>query len=293
MHRAQELLADLSGVRELADVIRDDDVAEKPAVLSCDASRGGENRRLLTGRADPLHALVELFSAQRGGDDLVRGGNGGGSIGGEHPVTGDPQRGLITSGLIPGGAGGGNFMMEQPNRGKKSIGIDLGHPDGHEALMRLVETADVFLTNALPHVREKLGVDVEDLRARNPSIIVARGSGQGAHGPESDKGGYDGASFWARGGVAGLFPGDAEGWPQGQPAPAFGDVMGGLAVAGAIAAALAFHDPEDAQSVDMQRLLAERDAATFTAEVTGLDPEHALFDRIRALVETRQATPAA
>ena len=133
----------------------------------------------------------------------------------EHPVTGDPQRGLITSGLIPGGAGGVNFMMEQPNRGKKSIGIDLGHPDGHEALMRLVETADVFLTNALPHVREKLGVEVEDLRARNPSIIVARGSGQGAHGPESDKGGYDGASFWARGGVAGLFPGDAEGWPQG------------------------------------------------------------------------------
>ncbi len=70
----------------------------------------------------------------------------------------------------------------------------------------------------------------------------------------------------------------------------------GLPTAGletAIAAALAFHDPEDAQSVDMQRLLAERDAATFTVEVTGLDPEHALFDRIRALVETRQATPAA
>ena len=70
----------------------------------------------------------------------------------------------------------------------------------------------------------------------------------------------------------------------------------GLPTAGletAIAAALAFHDPEDAQSVDMQRLLAERDAAAFTAEVTGLEPEHPLFDRIRALVETRQASPAA
>ena len=69
----------------------------------------------------------------------------------------------------------------------------------------------------------------------------------------------------------------------------------GLPTAGletAIAAALAFHDPEDAQSVDMQRLLAERDAAAFTAEVTGLEPEHPLFDRIRALVETRQASPA-
>ena len=70
----------------------------------------------------------------------------------------------------------------------------------------------------------------------------------------------------------------------------------GLPTAGletAIAAALAFHDPEDAQSVDMQRLLAERDAAAFPAEVTGLEPEHPLFDRIRALVETRQASPAA
>jgi len=69
----------------------------------------------------------------------------------------------------------------------------------------------------------------------------------------------------------------------------------GLPTAGletAIGAALAFNDPEDAQSVDMQRLLAERDAAAFTAEVTGLEPEHPLFDRIRALVETRQASPA-
>ena len=35
----------------------------------------------------------------------------------EHPVTGDPQRGLVTSGLLPGGDSGINFMMEQPNRG--------------------------------------------------------------------------------------------------------------------------------------------------------------------------------
>jgi len=43
----------------------------------------------------------------------------------EHPVTGDPQRGLITSGLLPVGKGGFNFMWEQPNRGKRSIGIDI------------------------------------------------------------------------------------------------------------------------------------------------------------------------
>jgi crotonobetainyl-CoA:carnitine CoA-transferase CaiB-like acyl-CoA transferase len=155
------------------------------------------------------------------------------------PMTGDPQRGLITSGLLPGGAGGINFMVEQPHRGKRSIGLDLAHPDGREALLKLVETADVFLTNYLPHIRQKLGIDVEDLRARNPDVIVARGSGNGPLGPESHKGGYDGATYWARGGIGSLMPEREGGWPPGQVAPAFGDVMGGLATAGAIAAAIA------------------------------------------------------
>jgi crotonobetainyl-CoA:carnitine CoA-transferase CaiB-like acyl-CoA transferase len=70
----------------------------------------------------------------------------------EHPVTGDPQRGLVTSGLIPS-TGGVNFMIEQPNRGKRSVGLDLAHPRGLELLYRLVETADVFLTNFLGRSR--------------------------------------------------------------------------------------------------------------------------------------------
>ncbi len=154
------------------------------------------------------------------------------------PMSGDPQRGLTTSGLLPGGPGGVNFMVEQPHRGKRSISLDLGHDDGREALFKLVETADVFLTNYLPQVRRKLRIDTEDIRARNPSIIVARGSGTGPKGPEAERGGYDGASFWARGGMGMTLPGNADGWPASQPAPAFGDVMGGLATAGAIAAAL-------------------------------------------------------
>ncbi len=151
---------------------------------------------------------------------------------------GDPQRGLMTSGLIPGGAAGVNFMIEQPNRGKQSIGIDLRHPDGRMALLKLCESADVFLTNYLPHVRQRLGIDIDDVRGANSNIIYARGSGQGTKGPDADKGGYDGASFWARGGVwSGAQP-NAEGYPAGQMGPAFGDVMGGLAMAGGIAAAL-------------------------------------------------------
>ena len=122
--------------------------------------------------------------------------------------------------------------------------------------MKVVETADVFLTNYLPSVRQRLGIDVEDLRSRNPDLIVARGSGQGPKGPDAEKGGYDGASFWARGGVSAIFPEGPDGWPQGQPSPAFGDVMGGLAIAGAISAALVRRERTGEPSVVDVSLLA-------------------------------------
>ena len=155
----------------------------------------------------------------------------------EHPVSGDPQRGLISSGLVPAGAGGVNYIMEQPNRGKRSVAINLATDGGRELLYRLSEPADVFLTNFLPDARERLLIDVEHIRARNPNIIYVRGTGQGVRGPDARKGGYDGASYWARGGLAmALTPAGME-WPI-SPRPAFGDVMGGMTIAGGIAAAL-------------------------------------------------------
>ncbi|MCU1453242.1 MAG: putative fatty acid-CoA racemase [Acidimicrobiales bacterium] len=166
----------------------------------------------------------------------------------EHPVTGDPQRGLITSGLMPGGAGGLNFMMEQPNRGKRSVAIDLANPDGREAFLRLVERADVVVTNYLPPVLRKLRIEVDDLRERNPAVIIARGTGQGPKGPDASRAAYDAAAFWARGGVGVTMP-PSDGWPPGQPTPAFGDVMGGLAAAGAVAAALVKRDRTGEPSV--------------------------------------------
>ena len=154
----------------------------------------------------------------------------------EHPVSGDPQRGLISSGLIPGGDDV-NFMFEIPNRGKRSVGLDVSTDDGRELLYRLVETADVFVTNYLPDIRTRLGIDVDDIRGRNPKIIYVRGTGQGTRGPHAEKGGFDGASYWARAGLAMAFKESASEWPVDQR-PAFGDVMGGLTIAGGIAAAL-------------------------------------------------------
>jgi crotonobetainyl-CoA:carnitine CoA-transferase CaiB-like acyl-CoA transferase len=154
----------------------------------------------------------------------------------EHPTTGDPQRGLVSSGLVPGGDGV-NFMFEVPNRGKRSIGLDISTESGRELLYRLVETADVFVTSYLPDVRTRLGIDVDDIRARNPNVIYVRGSGQGSRGPEAGRGGFDAASFWARAALAMTFKEPTAEWPVDQR-PAFGDVLGGLTIAGGIAAAL-------------------------------------------------------
>ena len=62
----------------------------------------------------------------------------------EHAVTGDAQRGLT---LGTGGAAAGSFqpLMEHPNRGKRSIGLDLQTPGGHAVLLDLVRDADIFL----------------------------------------------------------------------------------------------------------------------------------------------------
>jgi crotonobetainyl-CoA:carnitine CoA-transferase CaiB-like acyl-CoA transferase len=155
----------------------------------------------------------------------------------EHPVTGDPQRGLISSGLVTGDAGGANYLIEQPNRGKRSVGIDLGNPEGRAALDRLLEHADVFVTSFLPRVREKLGLDSETIRTRHPHLVYALGTGQGTRGEEAGKGGYDGSSYFARSGIAdALTPHDSPHLVD-QPS-GFGDLMGGQTLAGGIAAAL-------------------------------------------------------
>ena len=95
----------------------------------------------------------------------------------------------------------------------------------------------MFLTSFLPSLRRRLKIDVEDLRAVNPDIVYVRGSGQGPLGPDADRGGFDGGAYWARGGIAhALTPPDRD-WPI-APRPAFGDLPGGMTIAGAIAAGL-------------------------------------------------------
>ncbi|MGV0605815.1 CoA transferase [Mycolicibacterium sp. XJ2] len=149
---------------------------------------------------------------------------------------GDPQRGLVTMGIVDEGGGAVNYMIEIPNRGKKSIGVDLSTPGGREVVHALAKTCDVFLTSYLPDRRRKFGIDVDDIRGVNPSIVYVRGSGHGPKGPDADKPGYDGVSYWARGGIATVLTEDADELVRSRPA--FGDLLGGMTIAGGIAAAL-------------------------------------------------------
>jgi crotonobetainyl-CoA:carnitine CoA-transferase CaiB-like acyl-CoA transferase len=155
----------------------------------------------------------------------------------EHPRTGDSQRGLRQLGNITV-EGRRNPVMEHANRGKRSIALDISTPDGHELLMEIARSSDVFLTNFLPEARKKLKIDVEDVRLVNPEIIYARGSAYGPLGDDGAKGGYDMTGFWCRAaGAASTTPSDLDGVVA-QPGPAYGDSIGGMTIAGGIAAAL-------------------------------------------------------
>ncbi len=152
------------------------------------------------------------------------------------PPRGDPMRGLISGGV--GGGGGPSFPWEIWNRGKRSVALDLTQPQARAIVLKAAAGADVFLTSYLQPTRRKLGLDIDDVRTVNPSIVYGCGTGQGSLGEEADKGGYDSISFWARGGVAATVTPAGVERPVGQPGGAFGDSLSGMALAGGIAAAL-------------------------------------------------------
>ena len=154
----------------------------------------------------------------------------------EHPVTGDPYRSLHTATLGVDGRAV-NVKVAHSNRGKRSVGLDIKHPDGRDLLLRLIERADVFVTNLRPRALRSARLDVADVRAVNPGIIYARGHGFGVRGNGADRAGYDASAYWARGGVGlALTPADMSD-PVLQR-PAFGDNQGAMNLAFGISAAL-------------------------------------------------------
>lgn len=167
----------------------------------------------------------------------------------EHPLRGDTQRGFVSLGgqkVNPHR----HTLMEHPNRGKRSVGLDVSTPDGQALLYDIARTADVFLTNYLPAARQRHKFDVEHIRAANSKIIYARGSAYGDKGPEREIGGFDNTAFWTRSGIGvAMTPAELDG-PLNQGIPAFGDSIGGMNIAGGISAAL-FHRERTGEAVEL------------------------------------------
>ena len=87
-------------------------------------------------------------------------------------------------------AGMGHLYLNL-NRGKRGIVLDLKQPQGREALMRMVSTADVLIYNVRPQAMARLGLAYDDVRAVNPRIIYVGAYGYSQRGPYAAKAAYD------------------------------------------------------------------------------------------------------
>jgi CoA:oxalate CoA-transferase len=121
------------------------------------------------------------------------------------------------------------------NRGKRGIVVDAHSELGREVMQRLLDRADVFVTNYRREALERMGLGYTRLAARNPRLVYARVSGFGPLGPDADKAMLDGAAQ-ARGGLAAI-----SGPPDGPPMPpgaAIADHTGSMQLALGIMTAL-------------------------------------------------------
>lgn len=149
--------------------------------------------------------------------------------------SGDPMRRLGALVGMPIEAGE-NIAFDQQNSNKHGIALNLKNPEGMAVLYRMLESADVFLTNYREESLKKLGLSYDQLRERYPALVYGHMLGYGEKGPDRDRPGYDFTSYYARGGISGTLY-EKGGVPM-TPVAAFGDCQAGLYLAGGISAAL-------------------------------------------------------
>ena len=152
----------------------------------------------------------------------------------EPPGMGDPQR--LLSSVPPSPAAPGNYGWHLANRNKRGMSVDLKSEGGTKILKRLVEWADVLITN-FPHgTREALHLGYEEVSGWNPRIIYADITGFGDDGPDAKLPGFDLTAFWSRSGLLGATR-DA-GAPPTAPVWGSGDYTTATAIYAAITTAL-------------------------------------------------------
>jgi crotonobetainyl-CoA:carnitine CoA-transferase CaiB-like acyl-CoA transferase len=187
--------------------------------------------------AGPLDGVkvVEITMFQQGPVAGMRLGDLGADIIKVEPKTGDPGRGMMRIIGADTGLKGRNFYFESNNRNKRSIVLDMRTEKGMEIFLKLIDKADVFLTNMSIEAPQKLGIGPEALLKRNPRLIYTHASGWGRKGPDANALSFDYTGI-ARAGT--MMMSGERGGPPATLIPGMGDEQGGLICAWAVTAAL-------------------------------------------------------
>ncbi len=187
----------------------------------------------------------------------------------EHPARGDDTRHW---GPPYQGTEASYFLSV--NRSKRSVAIDLKHPDGLALALRLAGRADVVVENFRPGVAARLGLGYDDVRAQNPGVVYASISGYGQTGPMAGRPGYDAIAQ----AVSGMMSITGEpGGPPVRPGVATADIGAGMwAVIGILAALHVRTTTGEGQWLDVSLLDSQVSWLTYVAsgyQATGQTPQ--------------------
>lgn len=122
---------------------------------------------------------------------------------------------------VRGGMGGAFYAL---NRGKRSLAVNLKHPEGRQLLLRMLPRYQVVLEGFRPGAMDRLGLGYETLRAAHPEVILCSISGYGQTGPMAQKAGHD-LTYLALSGA--LAPGGEAGGAPAIPGVQVADMAGG------------------------------------------------------------------
>ena len=118
------------------------------------------------------------------------------------PPSGEPYRRDDPAMRVPYSEYPYNYIVD--NRSKRGITLDLKIDAGRKVLHKMLESADVFVTNAPFPARKRLQVRYEDFKELYPRLIYASVTAYGEQGPEADRTGFDSTALWARTGLMDL-----------------------------------------------------------------------------------------
>jgi CoA:oxalate CoA-transferase len=179
--------------------------------------------------------VVEITAFQQGPVAGMRLGDLGADVIKVEPKTGDPARGFMQIIGVDAGLKGRNYYFENNNRNKRSIVLDLTLAKGKEIFLKLIDRADVFVTNLSIDAPDRLGIGPDVLTRRNERLVYAHASGWGRKGPDAREYSFDYTGI-ARSGL--MMSCGQRGEPPAQVLPGIGDELGGLICAWAVTAAL-------------------------------------------------------